>query len=145
MKVIGWLIWRQHRHRRSTTRPFCRSFARRIQDQSRFSFRSYVIYFSQHARDFVVPPQVPASRLEPYACVMVQWLLFAHEGTLLTWENALINFFALVLSGHVGFVQWKWLFWHGVSKLCSKTNGIHHSARYLVMDARKTFSKHLRS
>ena len=40
-----------------------------------------------------MPPQVPASRLEPYACAMVQWLLFAHEGTLLTWENALINFF----------------------------------------------------
>ena len=52
-----------------------------------------------------MPPQVPASRLEPYACAMVQWLLLAYKGTLLTWENALINFFALVLSGHVGFVQ----------------------------------------
>ena len=62
-----------------------------------------------------------------------------HECTLLTWENAWTSFFVLVLSGHVGFVRWKWLFWHNVSRLCYKTNGKHRSAQYWVMDARRRF------
>ena len=104
-------------HKGSTTRPCCRSFEHRIKDESRFSFDHKSFRISPNKWG---TPQVPASRPEPYACTLIQCLPFAHECTLLTWENVSTSFFALVLSGHVGFVRWKRLFWHSVSNLWYK-------------------------